>query len=65
MSSNLKPVPHFSSEEEEREFWAEHNSTEYIDWSKAVKNLASPHFKPSSHTKQRNKQAHGSHRKSH
>lgn len=36
MSSNPKPIPQFSSEDEEREFWATHDSTEYIDWSKAV-----------------------------
>lgn len=32
---NLKPIPHFESEEEERKFWQNHDSTEYVDYSKA------------------------------
>ena len=28
-----KKIPHFKDEDEEREFWATHDSTEYIDWS--------------------------------
>jgi CopG antitoxin of type II toxin-antitoxin system len=35
MSKKLKPIPHFESEAEEREFWETHASTEYVDWSKA------------------------------
>ena len=30
-----KPIPKFRSEDAEREFWATHDSTEYIDWSAA------------------------------
>jgi hypothetical protein len=30
-----KKIPKFESEEEEREFWAVHDSTEYVDWAKA------------------------------
>ena len=29
----LKKIPIFKNEDEERKFWAIHNSTEYIDWS--------------------------------
>src|SRR5579872_6065641 len=47
MDSKLKPIPHLVSEEEEREFWATHDSTEYIDWSKAEKNPTFSHLKPS------------------
>jgi predicted DNA binding CopG/RHH family protein len=32
---SLKPIPKFESEDEEREFWATHDSTDYIDWSRA------------------------------
>ena len=32
---NKKPIPHFDSEDEEREFWATHDSVDHIDWSKA------------------------------
>ena len=28
-------IPKFRTEEEERIFWSSHDSTEYIDWSKA------------------------------
>jgi hypothetical protein len=31
----LKPVPAFKTEAEERKFWETHDSTDYIDWSKA------------------------------
>jgi len=30
-----KPVPDFKTEEEEQLFWGSHDSTDYIDWSKA------------------------------
>lgn len=42
----LKKIPSFKSEDEEREFWATHDSTEYIDWSKAQKTVF-PNLKPS------------------
>ena len=35
MSKKLKPIPRFRSEAEEREFWETHDSTEYLDLSKA------------------------------
>ncbi len=31
----LKPIPEFKNENEERDFWATADSTEYIDWSMA------------------------------
>ncbi|KKP81212.1 MAG: hypothetical protein UR81_C0004G0014 [Candidatus Levybacteria bacterium GW2011_GWB1_35_5] len=43
----LKPIPHFKNEDEEAEFWATHDSTEYIDWKKAVVNPVFPNLKPS------------------
>lgn len=30
-----KNIPKFKSEEEEREFWSTHDSTDYINWDKA------------------------------
>lgn len=47
--SKLKKIPKFKSEDEEREFWATHDSTEYIDWSKAKKAVF-PNLKPSTKT---------------
>lgn len=35
MPKRLKPIPHFKNESEEREFWETHDSTDYVDWSKA------------------------------
>lgn len=32
---NFKVIPKFQSEAEERDFWLNHDSTEYVDWSKA------------------------------
>jgi len=31
----FKKIPYFKTEDEERDFWATHDSTEYVDWSKA------------------------------
>lgn len=42
----LKKLPKFKSEKEEFEFWATHDSTEYVDYSKAQKALFS-NLKPS------------------
>lgn len=35
MSKELKPIPHFETEDEERHFWETHSSVDYVDWSKA------------------------------
>ncbi|HEX2187461.1 MAG TPA: BrnA antitoxin family protein [Longimicrobiaceae bacterium] len=42
-------VPRFDSEDEEREFWAERDSTEYVDWSRA-RRVTLPNLKPSLRT---------------
>lgn len=44
-----KGIPVFKSEEEEREFWATHDSAEYVDWSKAEE-VAFPNLKPTLRT---------------
>ncbi len=49
MNSKLKPVPQFSSEDEEREFWATHDSVDYVDWSKA-RRVQFPNLRPSMKT---------------
>ena len=41
-----KKIPVFKNEDEERGYWATHDSTEYIDWSKARKSTLSK-LKPS------------------
>jgi predicted DNA binding CopG/RHH family protein len=45
----LKKIPKFKSEEEEAEFWATHDSTEYVDYSKA-KRIVFQNLKPSTKT---------------
>ena len=30
-----EPIPEFASEEEERKFWSQNDSVDYVDWSKA------------------------------
>lgn len=45
----MKQMPKFSSEEEEREFWATHDSTKYMDWSQAER-VVFPQLKPSTKT---------------
>ena len=47
MSSKYKPIPQFKNDDEEREFWETHDSTEYIDWSKAEKNPSFSRLKTS------------------
>ena len=41
-----KKIPEFESEKQEREFWAEHDSTDYVDWSRAER-LVLANLKPS------------------
>ena len=47
--SKLKKIPEFKSEEEEFEFWSNHDFTEYMDFSKAKK-IKFPKLKPTTKT---------------
>ena len=47
--SKLKKIPKFKSNAEENHFWAQHDSVDYMDWSKAKKS-AFPNLKPSTKT---------------
>ena len=44
-----KQIPEFKNEDEERAFWATHDSTEYMDWSQAER-VTFPKLKPSTKT---------------
>ena len=46
MSKSPKPVPKFRSEAEERRVWKTHDSSDYVDWSKAER-IRLPNLKPS------------------
>jgi hypothetical protein len=48
-TSKTKPIPKFRNEDEERTFWAAHDSTEFIDWQTAAR-LKFPNLKPSRFT---------------
>ena len=48
-AKKLKTIPVFKSEDEERDFWAQADSTEYIDWRKAERAVF-PDLKPSLRT---------------
>ena len=47
--SKLKKLPIFNNEEEEREFWANHDSSEFVDWKKSERAVF-PNLNPSTKT---------------
>jgi predicted DNA binding CopG/RHH family protein len=44
-----KQIPEFQSEDEEREFWLSHDSTDYVNWGEAERVIL-PNLKPSTKT---------------
>jgi predicted DNA binding CopG/RHH family protein len=49
MNKRLKPIPKFANEAAERAFWESHDSTDYVDWSKAQQAVLA-NLKPSTQT---------------
>ena len=49
MKKQLKSIPKFANEDEERKFWEQHDSSEYIDWNKA-QSVVMPNLKPTTRT---------------
>ena len=49
MNKPTKTVPKFANLAQERAFWETHDSTDYLDWSKAQK-LTLPNLKPTTKT---------------
>jgi predicted DNA binding CopG/RHH family protein len=47
--SKKKKIPKFRSEAHERDFWAKHDSSEYVEWEEA-KRIVLPNLKPSQKT---------------
>ncbi|NOX18725.1 MAG: hypothetical protein GXO87_10660, partial [Chlorobi bacterium] len=45
----LKKIPKFKTEDEERKFWSENDSTEFVDWNRS-KVASFPKLKPSTKT---------------
>ncbi len=44
-----KAIPTFADQREEREFWRTHDSSDYVDWSRA-RRAAFPNLRPSTET---------------
>ena len=44
-----KRIPEFENEEQERQFWTEHDSADYVDWSRAER-MTLAKLKPSTKT---------------
>ena len=49
MKKRIKAIPEFANEQEERLFWDEHDSSEFVDWSKA-RQVVLPNLKPTTKT---------------
>ncbi|MFZ3082722.1 BrnA antitoxin family protein, partial [Rhodoferax ferrireducens] len=49
MNKQLKAIPKFANEAQERAFWEANDSTDYLDWSKANK-VTLPNLKPTTKT---------------
>ena len=49
MPKQKKALPEFRTEAEERAFWEQHDSSDYVDWSQA-KSVSMPRLKPSTKT---------------
>ncbi len=45
----LKKIPEFKTEAEERDFWENHDSTEYVNWKQA-ESVSMPNLKPTTKT---------------
>ena len=49
MKKRLKSVPDFSNEDEERQFWEQYDSSDYLDWKQAQQ-VVMPNLKPTTKT---------------
>lgn len=49
-TAKKKTLPEFRSEDEEREFWTGHDSTDFLDWRKTGTRRKLPNLKPTLRT---------------
>lgn len=49
MNKPSKTIPKFANEAQERVYWETHDSTEHLDWTKALK-VTLPNLKPTTKT---------------
>lgn len=45
----VRQIPKFDSEDQERDFWATHDSTDYFDWRRAER-VQLPNLRPTTRT---------------
>ena len=45
----MRKIPKFRNEDQERDFWASHDSTEFVDWRQA-KRVKLPNLRPTTRT---------------
>ena len=45
----MRKVPKFENEDQERHFWASHNSTDFVDWRRAER-VKLPNLRPTTRT---------------
>jgi predicted DNA binding CopG/RHH family protein len=48
-NKELRAIPRFDNEEQEREFWSKHDSLDYVDW-KRVRRAKIANLKPTTRT---------------
>ena len=49
VKQRMRKVPKFENENQERDFWASHNSTEFVDWRRAER-VKLPNLRPTTRT---------------
>ena len=49
MKKQRKAIPQFANEEEERKFWEQNDSSDYLDWNEA-RPVVMPNLKPTTKT---------------
>jgi predicted DNA binding CopG/RHH family protein len=49
MKKRLKAIPKFANEKEERKFWEQNDSSDYLDWNEAQP-VVMPNLKPTTKT---------------
>ncbi|GFP18769.1 hypothetical protein HKBW3S03_00274 [Candidatus Hakubella thermalkaliphila] len=45
----IRKVPRFENEDQERDFWASHDSTDFVDW-RQVEQVKLPNLRPTTRT---------------
>ncbi len=49
VKQRMRNVPKFESEDQERNFWASHDSTDFVDWRRAER-VKLPNLRPTTRT---------------